>query len=246
MKNIFLVFCVLVCGITVRAQDSLSQRKNTIKLDITSHFIYRNAFIVSYERVTKPNQSLVISAGYQEFPHVSSIGQNIGVRSDRKKTGYKFGADYRFYLKKENKFRAPHGVYIGPYFTYHRFHNNREMEVEYNGNTENVIADSKFTIFNVGFQLGYQFIIKDRWAIDLSFVGPSLSHYKYTLNLDGNYTFDKGDITNEIILDLIDRFPLLDDALSEGEVTSKGKLDTWAYGYRYQLTVGYHFGRKKK
>jgi hypothetical protein len=246
MKITIPVVCALMCGITVSAQDSLSQRKNTIKLDITSRFLYRNALIVSYERVTRPNQSLVVSAGYQEFPRVSSIGQNIAVKDDRKRAGFKFGADYRFYLKKENKYRAPHGVYIGPYVTYHRFQNSRDLQVNNNGTPENVLTDSKFTIFNLGFQLGYQFIIKDRWSIDLSFLGPSLSHYKYTLNLDGNYTFDKDDITNEILLDLIDRFPLLDEALSEGEVTKKGKIDTWSYGYRYQLTVGYHFGRKKK
>src|SRR4051794_35795429 len=115
MKITIPVVCALMCGITVSAQDSLSQRKNTIKLDITSRFLYRNALIVSYERVTRPNQSLVVSAGYQEFPRVSSIGQNIAVKDDRKRAGFKFGADYRFYLKKENKYRAPHGVYIGPY-----------------------------------------------------------------------------------------------------------------------------------
>src|SRR5689334_5357065 len=100
MKNTVFLIGALLFGISVRAQDSLSQRKNSIKIDLTSHFLYRNAFIVSYERVVRPNQTFVISGGYQEFPRVSSMGQDIGVKSDRERTGFKFGADYRFYLKK--------------------------------------------------------------------------------------------------------------------------------------------------
>jgi hypothetical protein len=247
MKQIVLIVCLMgSAGITI-AQDALpqQQRKNTIKLDITSRFWYKNAVSVGYERVTKPNQSFVVSIGYQEFPRAASLGQNIGVREDRKKTGYKFGADYRFYLAKENKYRAPHGVYIGPYFTYHRFVNERVIQVDNNGTPEEATLDSKFSILNLGVQLGYQFVIHDRWTIDLAFVGPSVSHYKYTLDIGGTYTFDKEDIQNEIILDLLDRFPFLDDAISDKEATSKGKLDTWSMGYRYQLTIGYHFGRKK-
>lgn len=245
MKHLPLLACVLACSM-LHAQDSLTQRRNTVRIDITSQFIYRNAFILSYERILRSSQSFVISGGYQQFPQVSRIGERIGVKSDRDNSGLKFGADYRIYLKKENKFAAPRGVYIGPYFTYHLFNNNRLLEVDNNGSTEEAILDSRFTIFNLGFQLGYQFLINNRWAIDLSFIGPSLSHYKYTLDLDGNYTFDKDDIQNEIILDLIDRFPMLDEALAGDEITRKGKLDTWSYGFRYQLTVGYHFGRRRR
>ena len=247
MKQVLLFLCIIGITTMVKAQDSMrqGQRKNTIKLDITSNLLYRNAAIVSYERVTKPNQSFGVTAGYQEFPGSSTLGDGISVKDNRKKNGYKFGGEYRFYLSKENKFLAPRGVYIGPYFTYHGFKNERTLEVDNDGTPEQAILNSKFTILNVGFQLGYQFVIKNRWTIDLVFVGPSISHYKYNLDLSGNYTFDKEDIQNEIILDLIDRFPGLDDLITEGEVNAKGRLDTWSFGYRYQIQVGYHFGRKK-
>ena len=242
-----MMISLLFSGAIAIAQDAdtIPQRKNTIKLDLTSYFIYRNAIVIGYERVTKPNQSFLISAGYQEFPNVTSFGNTIGVTQNGKRNGFKAGGEYRFYLKKENKYHAPHGVYIGPYFMYHKYNNSRTIEVDNNGTPEQAILDSKFGIFNVGVQLGYQFVISDRWAIDLTFVGPSISHYRYSLDLGGNYTFDKEDIQNEIILDLLDRFPFLDEAISEKEATKDGRLDTWSFGYRYQLTVGYHFGRKK-
>ena len=248
MKNFI---CILVLSIitafTAYPQESTETvlRKNTIKLDITSHWLYRNALDFTYERVTKPNQSYSVTAGYQEFPHSTTLGSNIAVKAENKKYGLKFGGEYRFYLAKENKYRAPHGIYIGPYVAYHQFNNERVIEVDNNGTLEEAILNTKFAVVNIGFQLGYQFIINNRWAIDLVFVGPSISHYYYRATLSGTYTFDTEDIQNEIVLDLIDRFPLLEEVINEKEASSGGRLDVWSYGYRYQLHVGYHFGRKK-
>jgi hypothetical protein len=255
MNNMTIIMKKFTCifGIcTILAWPALAQesadvvdRKNTIKLDLTSYWLYRNALNFTYERVTKPNQSFSVTAGYQEFPLSSSLGSGIAVKEDNKRNGLKFGGEYRFYLAKENKHPAPHGVYIGPYFTYHRFNNERLIEVDNNGTPEEAILNTKFVVLNIGFQLGYQFIINNRWAIDLVFVGPSASHYYFKSILGGNFTFDTEDIQNEIILDLVDRFPMLEEVINEREASSNGKLDVWSYGYRYQLQVGYHFGRKK-
>jgi hypothetical protein len=248
MKKVILSVIFIAGTQLVEAQDVTleTQRKNTVKLDLTSYYLYRNAISLSYERITKPNQSFALTAGYQEFPRTSSLGGNIGVKEDKDKNGFKFGGEYRFYLKKENKHLAPRGIYIGPYLAYHAFNNERVIEVDNDGTLEQAILDSKFTIFNVGFQLGYQFMFNNRWTVDLVLIGPSISNYRYNLKLRGNYTFDKEDIQNEIILALIDKFPVLDDIITDKEASGSGKLDAWAYGYRYQLLVGYHFGRKKK
>src|SRR5688572_18032949 len=103
MRYIILVLSVVAAILQVRAQDITSpQRQNVIKLDLTSNWLYRNVLGISYERVTKPNQSFVVAAGYQEFPRASNLGDNVSVRDDRSRNGYKFGGEYRFYLKKEN------------------------------------------------------------------------------------------------------------------------------------------------
>ncbi len=242
--------CVIIglCLMTFHAsaqEAESSQRKNTIKLDLTSYWMFRNALNFSYERITKPNQSFSVTAGYQELPRTSDLGSNIAVKEDNRKNGLKLGGEYRFYLAKENKFPTPHGVYIGPYIAFNRFNNERLIEVDYNGTLEEASLTSNLSILNVGFQLGYQFVINDRWTIDLIFVGPSISNYRFKLKLDGAYSFDSEDIQNEIILDLIDRLPLLKEVIDEKEAVSKGNLDVWSYGYRYQLHIGYRFGRKK-
>lgn len=247
MKHTMFLFLVLMTAQTVVAQESTDPppRKNTIKLDITSSMWYRNAIGLSYERMVSANQSFVVSAGYQEFPRTRRLGEHIEVNNDRSRSGYKFGGEYRYYLRKENKYPAPRGLYVGPYFTRHSFDNERSITVDNEGVSEQAILTSAFRVLNMGFQIGYQFVLKDRWTLDIVFIGPSFSHYRYKLALEGDYTFDKDDIQNEVILDLLDRFPLLDEVISEKEATRSGLLDTWSYGYRYQFQIGYRFGKKE-
>jgi hypothetical protein len=244
-RLIILLWSISGINVVVAQQNMTQQRKNTIKLELAASLWYNNALGVSYERITKPNQSFAVSAGYQELRRSPRLGENIATKEDRSKHGYKFGAEYRFYLTKENKYPAPRGLYMGPYFTQHRFNNERILEVSHDGTTEQTILNTKFTVVNFGVQLGYQFLINSRWTIDLVFIGPSVSRYRYSIDLSGNYTFDPADIKSEIIRDFIERFPLLEEVLSEKRATRSGELDTWSYGYRYQFHIGYHFGRKK-
>src|SRR5687767_14580106 len=58
----------------VIGQETTALRRNTIKLDLTSNLLFRNALNISYERVRRPNQTYAITLGYQEFPKLVSIG----------------------------------------------------------------------------------------------------------------------------------------------------------------------------
>jgi hypothetical protein len=165
------------------------------------------------------------------------------VTDNTKHSGYVVGGEYRFYLKKENKYQAPHGVFIGPYANYFFFNNERKFTSQ-DGLSE-AILDSKINVLNVGFQLGYQFVIKNRWTIDMIFLGPSASRYSLGLDLSGNFD-DESVLENEIIAALVDRFPLIKDLITDKNVDLHGTTSSWSGGFRYQLNVGYHFGRHKK
>lgn len=237
---------LLICTQNVLAQESAT-RKNGIKLDITSHLLYRSAFILSYERVMKPNQTFAITAGYQQFPKLTSLGSGIQSTKEDVRTGFKVGGEYRFYLKKENKYLAPHGVYIGPYLSYLYFKNERSIQVTSDDGTKSdAYLKSNINVFNIGFQAGYQFVINDRFTIDLTFIGPSVARYGAKFQLDGNFDVDEEhEYQNEILQALVDRFPMLDDLIEDKEVDANGKANSWSYGYRYQVLVGYRFGHKK-
>ncbi len=244
---IFICTVILATGLKGQAQHTkdTTLRKNTFKIDITSHWLYRNSLIFSYERVVKPNQTFALSGGLQQLRPFGQL-DSINVKSNIKASGYKIGGEYRFYLKKENKYAAPHGVYIGPYFSILNFNNKRSLEIINNGATEYADLKSKVDVINVGVQLGYQFVLNNRWTIDMIFIGPSISNYRADFKLDGNFTIDPDEVRGEIVDALIKRFPGLDDLITDKQFTSKGRINNWAYGFRYQLLVGYHFGKKKK
>lgn len=246
MKKTLAIVLLLFCFPAVAQEDTLSSRLNTIKLDITTRWLYRDAYVLTYERVINAKRSWGVIAGYQKLPEARILGPNVNVTRDTRASGFKLGAEYRFYLAKENKFKAPHGVYLGPYVSFNNFHNEREISVNTSGGPEAAVLNANFNILNIGVQLGYQFVFNDRWTIDLSFLGPAVSNYRATLDLTGNYTFNPDDITNEILKDLINRFPGLGDLLGGATLASNGRLDTWAAGFRYQLQVGYRFGKKRK
>ncbi|MBX7110107.1 MAG: DUF3575 domain-containing protein [Chitinophagales bacterium] len=247
MKALLIVLLLLGrCGI-VKAQDSVQQvhRMNNIKVEL-SHILYPTSAIFSYERIIKHHQSICISGGYEEFPPLLTVSNTVHVQENLSKNGFKAGAEYRFYLKMENKQYAPHGVYIGPYIAYHYFNNIRNMEVEFDGINEQAELASLFKILNVGFQLGYQFVIKNRLTFDFVLVGPSMSNYNASLKLNGDYNFDKNDVENEVLLKLLDSFPMLDKLLAEKEVDSNGRFDAWSLGWRYQFLIGFQLGKKRK
>lgn len=245
MRKLLTAFLLLL-PLAAFPQDTTLTRLNTIKLDFTTRWLYRQAYVLSYERVINHKRSWGILAGFQNLPEVRVLGANINVTRDTRATGFKIGGEYRFYLAKENKFKAPHGVYIGPYISFNNFHNERDITVDTGGPTpEMAILKSNINALNIGVQLGYQFVFNDRWIVDLSFMGPAVANYSATMELTGNYTFDPDQISGEILQDLIDRFPGLGDLISGSTVTSNGRLDTWAAGFRYQVQVGYRFGKKK-
>ncbi len=248
------VVCLLALMMTIIVTSHARQvgdstlRKNTIKLDITSYWLYRNAVVLAYERVNKnkPYQSWGITAGYQQLTPLGTL-DDVNVTRETSAAGLKLGGEYRFYLQKENKYKAPRGVYLGPYATLHNYSNARAIEVvNDDGVPENADLKTDLNILNIGIQLGYQFVLNNRWAIDIVFIGPSVSRYAFKASLDGNITVDPDDITNEVVLALIDKFPAFEDLINEGETNSKGRVSTWSYGYRFQLQFGYHFGRKKR
>jgi hypothetical protein len=225
--------------------DPVAYRKNSIRIEATSALIYRNAFVFSYERMIKQNQSIIITAGYQELPGLSGYADSIKAIKQGSNTGYKFGAEYRFYLAKENKYASPHGLYVGPYFSTTGFNNATDVTINSGGLLESGTINSNIRIYNIGFEMGYQFALSNRWNLDLVFAGPSVSNYDIKSKLNGNFTFDPSNIENEALQKVMNKFPGLKNLFENETVSSAGRLKKWGVGFRYQLNIAYRFGKKK-
>jgi len=226
-------------------KDSVSQvknYKNIIKVNLTSNILYRSP-LIEYERIVRKNQSFSVQFGLVALPFGSSKGSDsLYYQSTVKKSGYSITADYRFYLPKENKGSAPHGVYLGPYLGYCYFDNERNLQI---GSSPNILLlSSKFQVLSIGAQLGYQFVLgkKERWTIDCIVVGPSLTNYVADLKLTGNIDPSKIDENlQKIVEGIASKYPLVGDLLRDQEVNFKGKSNAWNAGFRYSIHVGFRF-----
>jgi hypothetical protein len=242
-----LLSLLIVSASQVNAQknDSLPQRRNTIKLNLVTSMIYSKSAAVSFERVLKNNRSWGAMLGYVQFPVIGSLGSSITSTGNPRNTGYVVGGEYRFYLGKENKFYAPHGVYIGPYANYFSFSNGHDLNYTNptTGTVTNASLSTELKVLNIGVQLGYQFLINDRWTIDMVFIGPSVSNYALDTSVSG--TIDESLLSSELVKALADRFPLVKDLVDNQSANVHGSSSSWGKGFRYQFNIGYHFGRKK-
>ncbi len=175
-----------------------------------------------------------------------ALGATVTSTQDINSGGYVMGGEYRFYLKKENKYAALHGVYIGPYTNFFSFRNERLLNLLGSDGVTLTQANLNTNIhaLNIGVQLGYQFVIKDRWTFDMVFMGPSISNYGLSSKLTGDIS-QEAILENEILAALVDRFPLLKDLLEGQTVNLQGSNNKWATGFRYQFNIGYRFGAKK-
>src|SRR5688572_23156580 len=128
MPKTIVAMLTLVClmvtssGIAQEADSTrrMSRYKNIIRYNLSGALLFgaSHYIVFGYERLIKPNQSISLNIGKISFPRLISINTgSLELERDIKNTGTNFSVDYRFYLPRENKHIAPHGLYIGPYYS---------------------------------------------------------------------------------------------------------------------------------
>ena len=224
----------------------MNEHPNIVKVSISSWLLYPTSFHMGYERVLNQNHSIYIFGGYNEFPiKLDPNLQNTNFTAAKNRTGYSVGAEFRFYLPKENKYSAPHGIYLAPYMSYYNFSSNNTLtHTDSSGNKSSADLAMSIGLFNVGFELGYQFVIAKRFIIDAEMFGPSFTYYSFTANINGNIEGSTQNETLQAVLDALKaKFPLLNDLSSSKSVYSSGSASQKfpAIGFRYAVSIGYKF-----
>lgn len=245
--SVLLFTAVFVTGVKplfAQERADWKDHPNNIKFNLSSGLIYRNAFILGYERTVNAHQTFSVFGGTQKLPSFSGLViPGIEMDKENRHGGYNFGADYRFYLAKENKYAPPHGLYIGPYTSFYYFKNdNTALFTFEDGSTADGSVKSDFRAISVGAQLGYQFVFWKRMTVDLLLFGPSITRYAGTLQVQS--TIDPAKVSEEVkkILEAIgDRYPVIGEAIKNGSADAKGKVGIWGPGFRYSVHVGFRF-----
>lgn len=247
-KYILFIFTLLLLGmqsIYATKSDSTKTRKNIIRWNPTPMFLVGpKSIVLGYERVTLPNQSISLNIGYLEkSPMTDKDGIPIKIFDQSARGGLDISLDYRFYFKNRNKYPAPDGVYWGPYTAYYGIWQDASLNIMDNNVVTNTVHYSgKFQVFSLGLQIGYQFIIKDRFSIDLVLVGPSYSYYDLQLNLKFNNTININDPFYEDLMNYLqDNSSFLSEFIKNQSFSANGRLNLNYIGFRYAIQFGYHF-----
>jgi hypothetical protein len=236
------IFLVL-CSVSLQAQ--LDGRKNTIRLNVTNPLIFGiKAYVVGYERVVSPTQSFAVNIGRMNLPAfgTGALSDSLNLQKNSGDKGFNISGEYRFYLKSENKFDTPHGIYIGPYYSYNSFSRSNTWQLNSTAYTGQVDTKLDLSIHTVGVQLGYQFVFWKRVAVDLVLMGPGVGVYNVKATLATSLNPDEKALffqqLNEYIGAKIPGYKLVID---EGEFRRNGSISTTAIGFRYMVNVGYRF-----
>ncbi|HTS44684.1 MAG TPA: DUF3575 domain-containing protein [Puia sp.] len=207
--------------------------------------MYPTSIHMAYERVLNGKQSISVFGGYNEFPiNINPDITNTSLTYTKKKTGYSIGAEYRFYLSSENKYKAPRGVYLAAYTSYFNFNSDRTLVHKDSSGAQSANLNMKITLLNIGGELGYQFVIGKRFIIDAEIFGPSFTYYTFQAKLDGQINgINENETLQAIIEALKEKLPLLNN-LSEGkQVNSSGTSSQrfLALGFKYSINIGFKF-----
>lgn len=238
---------VLLCCFSffINAFAQLDGKKNTAYINVSHPAIFGSkTFIVGYERVTGKNQSFTVNVGSITLPAISvgSGSDSIKLARNNGDKGLHLGADYRFYLKGENKHEAPRGVYIGPYYSYNNFSKANTWNLNTNDFTGDVNTELKMNIHTMGFQMGYQFVFWKRVALDMVLFGPGYAFY----NINGDIKTTLGPENEALLFEKInsflgERIPGYNLVIDEGAFASNGSVKTRTLGYRFMINLGFRF-----
>jgi hypothetical protein len=218
--------------------------KNVIKFNPTPMLLWSSKNITfSYERILNPKQSIAITLGYLEFPSLfkDTIGSLLAI-TGREKYGINIALEYRFYLGKRNSRPIPDGVYLAPFASYYGYHFKNNVDVLHATLDSAGALKGNFYIFNVGVELGYQFVFWKRLTLDFVLIGPAISYYGGRVDVSGNINPENlQEINAELYNKLKEKYPMIGDFIVNKSFKQNGKIDLLSVGFRYLMQIGFHF-----
>ena len=250
-----MLFFTILGSIPLEAQEKVKEEKvkeekdykNTVRLNLTNPLLFgERSLVLGYERTMGLHQSFSVNAGLAQLPtfNLVNVSDDSSFQIDKtsKDKGYTITGDYRFYLASENKYNAPRGLYIGPYLT-HVFMGRENIWTLHTETFDGDIkTDFKFNMTSIGAQLGYQFILWKRVALDFVLIGPSIAKYNIEAKLDTSLNPDDESALYEKINELLtERFPGYSFAVDDVEFKKTGTTNTTSLGYRYVIHMGFRF-----
>jgi hypothetical protein len=224
--------------------DTANSKKNTIRVNITNPMIFGDQYnVIGYERIIGKNQSFSVNFGRFSMPKfVDDKVDSVQLQRGYTDKGLNFAVDYRFYLFALNRFSAPRGIYVGPYYAYNFLERTNTWALNTADYTGDVVSKVRFNANLVGAQLGYQFVIRNRLSVDIILMGPGVWFYNVKNTLDTELDPEQeAELFQKINEMLAQKLPGHEIVLSPSDEFKKGTLKTSSVGYRYIVHLGFRF-----
>ncbi len=188
MKSKILVcfLCVLLLPLISKAQDSIvPEYKNSVKIN-TAALLVKNVSLL-YERELNQHWTVLAGAGHRwggTTPRALGLGHVILSTESARITGISFTPEVRYYFNFCECGGSPSGFYAGLYGRYTKYRGSLNFHFWNGSEFKEALVASNLRELGAGLQLGYQFVFKQRWTVDIMFAGPRLSTYKLSGDLD--------------------------------------------------------------
>lgn len=240
MKRLVLICMVLELfapGLILAQSESPPAYKNIVKLNAVG-MVLSNVSLL-YERSLNEHWAVQAGAGYRwggDIPKAFALG-NVIVSSESKGIrGYSFTPEIRYYFNYCECGGAPSGLYAGLYGRYTKFYGDLTFNVWTGSEFADVVTAGNFREFGIGLQLGYQFIFKKRFLVDLMIAGPRISTNKIKFSMESDYVEEVLPIIEEEINEKLEWLGM--DPVS---IESSAELEA-RFGFRYfRYAIGFGF-----
>jgi hypothetical protein len=168
--------------------------------------------------------------------------EDLELQKDQENTGFNLSADYRFYLAKENRYLPPHGLHIGPYYSFNHFERENLWKYRVTSGGSAINTHSDFNIHTMGVEIGYQFALWKRMTIDMVMMGPSVGFYNYNVLFETPVNAaEKVQLLQGVAQLLTQKFPGMNFVFADQAFAADGSIRTSAAGFRYIVHVGFRF-----
>jgi hypothetical protein len=238
---LFLTFLLPVINPLVARETKDTIKHHTVKANILAPTFFRNLSLY-YEYGLNEHWSLQLGAAYKfggSIPAFIGLGGFVVSSESSGIRGYSVAPEARYYFSNCNCGNQK-GLYLGFYgkvlklygditFSYWSDSQSRYIDIGGSGDMRE---------FGFGFQLGYQFTIRERFMVDLMFMGPRTSFHHLKLEMDSQFA-------SEVI-------PRIEDEINERlawwgidpvSIPKEGSttVDFRFNNFRYAIAIGYRF-----
>jgi hypothetical protein len=214
-------------------------RPHLVEWNLASTMAF-NKISLKYGYQFHPRWILEAGTGYKyggQIPKFLGLSDLILSRESSDLKGLSFSLGSRYYLKRCDC-PGSEGFYLGPYLAFNRFWT--DLFFQLGSNTNPVIAEGSGEMWEwgLGLQVGYQLVFRDRFFLNLMFMGPRFSFHNLNVEVGSQYASELVPLLEQEINERLDWVGL--DPISI-PVSGDIKTQFTFPNFRYSIGIGVLF-----